>query len=79
MITLKTHFFFLLYLSGTSLSSRLETGQPSMPLERSFKPCGNSIFNIYNPFGIELLTRLGIGLKSYRNSHQSSSVKKGVY
>ena len=62
MITLKTHFFFLLYPNGTTLASRLETQKASMLLRRSFKPCANSIFDIHILFGIEILTRLGLGI-----------------
>ena len=64
MIILKTHFFLLLYQSGTRLASTLETQQASILLKRSFiRPCANSIFDIHNPLGIKLsVTFININL-----------------
>ena len=39
-----------------------------MPLEFT-RPSTNSLFDIYNPYGIKLLTRLRLGL-SYLNEHK---------
>ena len=70
MIILKTHFFLLLYQSGTRLASTLETQQASILLKRSFiRPCANSIFDIHNLLGIKLLTRLRLGL-SHLHEHK---------
>ena len=73
MIILKTHFFFLLYQSETSLASTIETQQASILLKESFQtsyglvPIVFSIFT--NLLGIKLLTRFRIGL-SYLHEHK---------
>ena len=54
------HFFLILLIIA------LESQQASMFLKKKLlnfiRPCANSIFNIHNPLGIKLLTRLRLGL-----------------
>ena len=71
MIILKIHFFLLLYQSGTSLTSTLETQQDTFKkkLLNFIRPCANSIFDIHNPLGIKFLTRLHLG-QSHLHEHK---------
>ena len=73
MIILKTHFFLLLYQIGTSLTSTLETQQTSITFKKKLlnfiRPCPNSIFDIHNPIGKKLLTRLHLGF-SHLHEHK---------
>ena len=73
MIILKTHFFFLLYQIETSLTSTLETQQTSITFKKKLlnfiRPCSSSIFDIHNPIGNKLLTRLRLGF-SHLHEHK---------
>ena len=71
MIISKTHFFLLLYQSGTSLTSTLETQQASILLKKASKlhmTLCQQYFR-YNSLGIKLLTRLRLGL-SHLHEHK---------
>ena len=65
------HIFLLLYLNGTMLIAKLQTHE----LTQFFKKhllnfiwhCANSAFNIHNPYGIKLLTRLLLGFIHLRD------------
>ena len=39
------------------------------------RPCANSIFNIHNPYGIKLLTRLRVGISHLRNHNLGIAFK----
>ena len=73
MIILKTHFFLLLYQIETSLTSTLETQQTSITFKKKLlnfiRPCSSSIFDIHNPIGNKLLTRLRLGF-SHLHEHK---------
>ena len=73
MIILKTHFFLLLYQIETSLTSTLETQQTSITFKKKLlnfiRPCSSSIFDIHNPIGNKLLTRLRLGI-SHLHEHK---------
>ena len=64
-LILRIRSFFLLCLSGT-----LETREVCQKNLLNFiRSCANIIFNINNPYGIKLLTRLWLGL-SYLRDHK---------
>ena len=73
MVILKTHFFLLLYQIETSLTSTLETQQTSITFKKKLlnfiRPCSSSIFDIHNPTGNKLLTRLRLGF-SHLHEHK---------
>ena len=66
----RIHSFLLLYLNGTILIAKLEIQKVSIfkkNLLNFIRPSANSIFNIHNPYGIKLLTRLRLGLSHLRD------------
>ena len=70
------HIFILLYLNGTILIAtiliaKLQTHELSQFFKKHLLNfiwhCANSVFNIHNPYGIKLLTRLLLGLIHLRD------------